>query len=247
MEIAGKNVIITGGSRGLGRAYAQGLKALGAKPYAVSLHQESLEAFTRETGIPGQVVDVGSEKEVVAFVENYTQEYGPPDVLINNAGMTADGLFIKKKGDEITKFPYANWDRVIQVNLTGTFLVSREAAYQMVKHGVKGLIINVSSVNRCGNVGQINYSASKAAIDAMTVTMAKELSRYGIRVAAVAPGYINTEMCASIRQDVRDRITRNIPMSRFGETKEISDAVQFIIHNDFFTGRVLECDGGMMV
>lgn len=247
MDIAGKNVIITGGARGLGREYALHLKALGAKPYVLNLHQESLEALNRETPMPGKVVDVSNEKEVEAFLENYTEEYGPPDVLINNAGITADGLFIKKKGDEITKFSYAKWERVVNVNLTGTFLVSREAAYHMVKHGVKGLIINVSSVNRCGNIGQINYSASKAAVDAMTVTMAKELCRYGIRVAAIAPGYINTEMCAKISPDVLDRIINNIPAGRLGEREEISHAVQFIIKNDFFTGRILECDGGMKI
>ncbi len=247
MDIAGKNVVITGGARGLGREYALQLRALGAKPFVLNLRQESLEAFKRETDIPGKVVDVGNEKEVEAFLENYTEEYGPPHVLINNAGITADGLFIKKKGDEITKFSYAKWEKVVNVNLTGTFLVSREAAYHMVKHGVKGLIINVSSVNRCGNIGQINYSASKAAVDAMTVTMAKELCQYGIRVAAVAPGYINTEMCATIRQNVLDRIISGIPMGRLGKRDEISDAVEFIIRNDFFTGRVLECDGGMKV
>jgi 3-oxoacyl-[acyl-carrier protein] reductase len=245
MKIEEKNVIITGGARGLGREYALDLKTLGARPFVLGLHQETLEALYRETGIPGKVVDVGSEKEVEAFVENYAQDYGPPDILINNAGITADGLFIRKKGDEISKLSFAKWEKVINVNLTGTFLVSREVSYQMVKHGVKGLIINVSSINRCGNVGQINYSASKAAIDAMTVTMAKELARYGIRVAAVAPGYINTEMCATIRQEVLDKIIHNIPVERLGERKEISQAVQFIIANDFYTGRVLECDGGM--
>jgi 3-oxoacyl-[acyl-carrier protein] reductase len=247
MDITGKNIVITGGSRGLGRKYALDLKALGARPYVLNLHQEHLDALKKEAGIPGKVIDVSNEKDVEAFVEDYAQEYGPPDILINNAGITADGLFIKKKGDEITKFPYAGWQRVINVNLAGTFLFSREVAYHMVKHGVRGVIINISSISRCGNVGQTNYSASKAAVDAMTVTWAKELSRHGIRVAAIAPGYINTEMCATIRQDVMDRIIQNIPMGRLGEREEISQAVQFIIQNDFFTGRVLEVDGGMRI
>jgi 3-oxoacyl-[acyl-carrier protein] reductase len=247
MEISGKNVVITGGARGLGRDYALHLKALGAKPYVLNLRPESLDAFKQATNIPGKAVDVSNEKEVEAILENYTQEYGPPDIVINNAGITADGLFIKKKGGVITKLSFAKWERVIDVNLNGTFLVSREAAYHMVTHGVKGLIINISSVCRRGNFGQINYSASKAAIDAMTVTMAKELSQYGIRVAAIAPGYINTEMCATIRQDVLDKIIKNVPMSRLGDPKEISHAVQFIVNNDYFTGRVLECDGGMTI
>ena len=247
MEIAGKNVIITGGARGLGREYALHLRSLGAKPFVLNVRKESLDALSTETGIPGKIVDVSNEKEVETFLENYTEENGPPHIIINNAGITSDGLFIKKKGDEITKFSYTKWEKVISVNLTGTFLISREAAYHMVKHRIKGLIINVSSVCRSGNKGQINYSASKGAVDAMTVTMAKELCQYGIRVAAIAPGYINTEMCAVIKPDVLDRIVRNIPASRLGERAEIAHAVQFIIKNDYFTGRVLECDGGMKI
>ncbi len=247
MEIEGKNVLITGGSRGLGRDYALHLRKLGARPFVLNARQESLQALTRDTGISGKVVDVSKEKEVEAFVEDYTRTNGPPDVVINNAGITADGLFIKKKGDQITKFSSAKWVQVMNVNLLGTFLVSREAAYHMVKHEVRGLIINISSICRGGNIGQINYSASKAAIDAMTVTMAKELAQYGIRVAAVAPGYINTEMCAAVKPEVLDKIIRKIPLSRLGERGEISRAVQFIIQNDFFTGRILECDGGMKI
>ena len=247
MDITGKNIIITGGARGLGRKYALDLQALGAKPYVLCLHQENLDALKQEADIPGKVVDVSNEQDVEAFVENYTQEYGPPDVLINNAGITADCLFIKKKGEEITKFPYENWQRVININLTGVFLFSREVAYHMVKHGVKGVIINISSISRCGNVGQVNYSASKGAVDAMTVTLAKELSKFGIRVAAVAPGFIDTEMLQTIRQDMLNRIIQTIPMGRLGEIEEVSQAVQFIIRNDFFTGRFLEVDGGMRI
>ncbi len=245
MNISGRNVLITGGSRGLGREYALHLQALGARPFVLNARKESLEAMTGSTGIPGKTVDVSSEKDVETFFEAYVQEYGAPEIVVNNAGITADGLFIRKKGGEVIKFSSEKWDRVMNVNLRGTFLISREAAYYMVKNGVQGLIINISSICRAGNIGQINYSASKAAIDAMTVTMAKELAQYGIRVAAVAPGYINTEMCSVIRPDVLDKIISTIPLSRLGERGEISHAVRFIIQNDFFTGRILECDGGM--
>ncbi len=247
MEIAGKKVIITGGARGLGRKFAIDLKALAAQPYVLNLHQEHLDKLMLEEGIPGRVVDVSSEKDVEAFLEDYTKAYGPPDVLINNAGVTADGLFMKKKGDEIIKFPFANWEKVIRVNLTGVFVMSREAVYSMMKHGIKGVVINISSINRCGNVGQTNYSASKAAVDAMTVTWARELSKFGIRVAAIAPGYINTEMCSVIKPEVMDRIVQNIPAGRLGATEEISQAVQFVIKNDFFSGRIMEIDGGMRI
>ena len=117
----------------------------------------------------------------------------------------------------------------------------------MVKHKVKGVIVNISSICRVGNFGQTNYSASKSAVDAMTVTWAKELSRYGIRVGAIAPGYINTEMVAKIKQEVLDKLIEKIPTGRLGEMEEISKTVQFIIANDFFTGRVIEVDGGMRI
>ncbi len=247
MDLAGKKVIITGGARGMGKRFAVDLKLLGAAPFVVDVVQENLDALKAEAGIPGQIVDVGSEKSVESFFEGYVAAHGAPDVLINNAGITADALFIKQKGEEITKFPLASWEKVINVNLTGVFLCAREAAFHMVKQKVKGVIVNISSISRAGNLGQTNYSASKSAVDAMTVTWAKELSRYGIRVGAIAPGYINTEMVAKIRPDVLDKLIQNIPVGRLGDMGEISGAIQFIIGNDFFTGRVIEVDGGMRI
>jgi 3-oxoacyl-[acyl-carrier protein] reductase len=247
MEITGKKIIITGGGRGMGRQFALDLKSSGAKPYVLDVIQENLEVLEKEAGIPGSVLDVTKEQDVESFFESYTAEHGAPDVLINNAGITADSLFIKKKGEEITKFPMDKWERVLNVNLTGVFLCAREAAYQMVRHGVKGVIVNISSISRAGNLGQTNYSATKSAVDAMTVIWAQELSKYGIRVGAIAPGYINTEMVAKIRQDILDRIIQKIPSGRLGEMSEISQAAQFIITNDFFTGRVIEVDGAMRI
>jgi 3-oxoacyl-[acyl-carrier protein] reductase len=124
------------------------------------------------------------------------------------------------------------------------FLCGREAAAQMVKHGVKGLIINISSISKAGNFGQTNYSATKAGVVAMTVTWAKELAGPGVRAVAIAPGYVNTEMVAKIDEKVIGKIVAQIPVGRLGEMAEISQAVQFAIECDFFNGRVLEVDGG---
>lgn len=247
MDIQGRNVVITGGGRGLGRRYALDFKSLGAKTYVVDVDQENLEALGAEEGIPGRVLDVRVEKDVVEFFESYTAEYGPPEVLINNAGVTADGLLVKSKNGKISKLSMEKWEKVIGVNLTGVFLCAREAASQMIRHEVKGVIVNVSSISRAGNLGQTNYSATKAAVDAMTVTWSKELSRYGIRVGAVAPGYIGTEMVEKIRPEVLEKIVKNIPAGRLGRMEEISEAVRFIVGNDFFSGRVLEVDGGMRI
>jgi 3-oxoacyl-[acyl-carrier protein] reductase len=245
MKVEGKKVIITGGTRGLGKQFAKTVGSLGARPYVLGRTKENVETLFEETGIPGRAIDVCSEEQVVGFFEDYVSEHGAPDVVINNAGITADALFIRKKGDEVAKFPFSNWEKVINTNLTGVFLCAREAAYHMVKQGVKGLIINISSVCRAGNLGQTNYSASKSAVDAMTITWAKELSRYGIRVAAVAPGYINTDMVAGVRPDVLEKVVQNIPVGRLGEADEVSQAVHFIMGNDFYNGRIMELDGGM--
>ncbi|MBF0590757.1 MAG: SDR family oxidoreductase [Nitrospirae bacterium] len=247
MDLTGKNVIITGGGRGMGKKFAVDMKSAGAKPYVVDVIQENLDALKAETGIEGKILDVSKESEVEAFFNGYVEAHGAPDILINNAGITSDSLFIKKKGDEIIKFPMSNWEKVIAVNLTGVFLCAREAAFHMVKNGVKGVIINISSISRSGNLGQTNYTATKSGVDGMTVTWAKELSKYGIRVAAIAPGYINTEMVAKIRQDMLDKIIAQIPMGRLGEMEEISKTARFIAENDFVTGRIFEVDGGMRI
>jgi 3-oxoacyl-[acyl-carrier protein] reductase len=246
MEIAGKKVVITGGGRGMGRKFAEDLSRLGAKPHVLDVLEQNLAALKAELGIPGAVVDVANESRVEAFFQEYAQQYGAPDVLINNAAVTADALFVKQRA-QVEKLPMSQWRKVLDVNLTGAFLCAREAAFHMVKAGVNGVIINISSISRSGNLGQTNYSASKSAIDAMTVTWAKELSQYGIRVGAIAPGYINTEMTAKIRQDVLAKIIERIPLRRLGEMAEISRAVQFIIENDYFTGRVIEVDGGLRI
>ncbi len=248
MDIAGKNVIITGGGRGMGKQFAVDLKELGAKPFVVDVIQENLDALKSETGIPGAVLDVTNEEAVEKFFEDYTAENGAPHALVNNAGITGDALFVRKKGDDIKKFAYDKFMKVIQVNLVGVFLCAREAAYQMIKNDVKGVIINISSISRAGNLGQTNYSATKSAVDAMTVTWAKELARYGVRAGAIAPGYINTEMVAKIDKEVLDKkIIPQIPAGRLGEMSEISEAVKFIIQNDFFNGRVLEVDGAQRI
>lgn len=244
MDAAGKNIIITGGGRGMGKQFALDLKELGAKPFVLDVIQDDLDKLKNEANIPGKIADVTKEADVEAFFETYTAENGAPDVLINNAGIIADSLLAKKKENKIKKFPFSNWQRVIDVNLTGVFLCGREAAAQMVKHGIKGLIINISSISREGNFGQSNYSATKAGVASMTVTWAKELAKYGIRVAAIAPGYIKTEMVAKINQSVIDKIVAQIPIGRVGEMQEISRTVQYIIECDYFNGRVIEVDGG---
>jgi 3-oxoacyl-[acyl-carrier protein] reductase len=193
------------------------------------------------------VANVASEAEVEKLFADFVEHFGGIDGLVNNAGIMRDGLFIKKKDDQVKKMPIEQWQSVIDVNLTGTFLCAREAAYHMVSQGNPGVIINISSLSRAGNLGQTNYVASKAGVAAMAVTWAKELARYGVRVGAVAPGYVKTEMTDSIRDDIKQKLIETIPLRRFADTAEVSKAIKFIFENDFFTGRVIEVDGGARI
>ena len=167
-------------------------------------------------------------------------------MLINNAGITKDGLLIKVKDDKIETMSLDSFQRVIDVNLTGVFLCSREAA-KIMQPKKQGVIINISSVSRAGNMGQTNYSAAKAGVDAMTVTWSKELARYNIRCAAIAPGYIATEMVKAINPAILEKIVSKVPLRRLGEMSEISRTAQFIIENDFVNGKILEIDGGLRI
>lgn len=137
------------------------------------------------------------------------------------------------------------WQSVIDVNLTGVFLCAREAAEQMIKSGHGGVIVNISSISRAGNVGQSNYSAAKAGVDALTVVWARELARFGIRVGAIAPGFTRTSILDSMRPDMLEKLLAPVPLRRLAQASEIAQATRFIFQNDYFTGRTLELDGGL--
>jgi 3-oxoacyl-[acyl-carrier protein] reductase len=247
MNIAGSICLVTGAGRGIGRRIAADLAQAGALVYACDISATALAELQADAeGLPLTlaVADVADEVSVTDLFTRVVQEHGRLDVLVNNAGITRDGLLVKVKDGEVKKMPLADFQSVIDVNLTGVFLCGREAAALMAQ-GSGGVIVNLSSVSRAGNFGQTNYAASKAGVDAMTVTWAKELARYHIRVAAVAPGYIGTEMVRAIKPETLEKIVAQVPLKRLGEMSEISHAVQFIIENDFVNGRVLEIDGGL--
>ena len=168
------------------------------------------------------------------------------DVVVNNAGIIKDSLLVKvKDGSIVSKMTLAQWQAVIDVNLTGVFLCGREAAARMIELGCQGCIINISSISRHGNMGQLNYSASKAGVEAMAVVWAKEFARYGLRAASIAPGFVRTELVMSMKPKARERMTAGIPLGRLGDPDEIARTVQFILENDYVSGRCFEVDGGL--
>ena len=241
---------VTGAGRGLGLAIAGRLAGLGAKVYGCDVGEAACQK-ARETAAQNKwnldisTCDVSDEQSVAAFFERINKAESRLDVLVNNAGITRDGLLIKIKDGQVFKMSLSDFQSVIQVNLTGVFLCAREATPLLAKKG--GVIIGISSVCRSGNFGQTNYSAAKAGVDAMTVTWSKELAKYKIRTAAIAPGYLKTEMVSALKPEVLEKITAQVPLKRLGEMSEIAATVQFIVENDFINGRVLEIDGGLRV
>jgi 3-oxoacyl-[acyl-carrier protein] reductase len=194
----------------------------------------------------GYRVNVADEGEVSAAMTRVTAGFGRLDGLVNNAGIVRDALLVKvKDGAVVARMTMDQWNAVIDVNLSAVFLCAREAAAHMIELGNGGVIVNISSISRVGNAGQSNYSAAKAGVESMGVVWAKELARYGIRVGSIAPGFTHTEILASMRPEMLDKLTAPVPLKRLGRPEEIAHAVLFIFENDFFTGRCLEVDGGL--
>jgi 3-oxoacyl-[acyl-carrier protein] reductase len=251
MDLKNKTIVITGAARGLGAAMARRLAVHGGNLALVDLDADSIaDTLTacESAGARGQAygANVASEGDVVALFDRIVGDFGGVDGLVNNAGITRDGLLLKfKDGALVSKMSLEQWQTVIDVNLTGVFLCGREAAQRMVESNSQGCIINISSISRAGNMGQTNYSAAKAGVQSMAVTWAKELSRYGIRVAAIAPGFINTEMVAGMKEAAREKLTSGIPLRRMGEPDEIAQTVEFILQNDYVSGRCFDIDGGL--
>ncbi len=250
MDLHNKVIVITGAARGLGAAMATRLAGQGAKLALVDLDADSVAgtvaACAASPDARAYGANVANEDEVVALFAQIVADFGAIDGLVNNAGITRDGQLIKYKDGELQgKMSLGDWQLVIDVNLTGVFLCGREAAAHMAQAGNGGCIINISSISRAGNFGQSNYSATKAGVAAMAVTWAKELARYGIRTGAVAPGFIRTEMTDAMPDNAKAKINGMVPLGRMGEADNIAQAVQFILENDYVSGRVIEVDGAL--
>ncbi|WP_020405684.1 SDR family oxidoreductase [Hahella ganghwensis] len=253
MQVKDAVVAITGGGQGLGRSMALYLAARGARLALVDLMEDKLNETIKlceEAGGQARayVCNVAREDQVETTFQAIKDDFGGLDALVNNAGILRDGLLLKAEDGKVTKkLSLEQWQSVIDVNLTGVFLCGREAATQMIESDRKGCIINISSVSRAGNFGQTNYSAAKSGVVAMSVAWAKELARYGIRSMAIAPGFIETEMTASMKPEALEKMTKQIPLRRMGQPDEIAHTVAYILENDYVSGRVVEVDGGIRV
>ncbi len=251
MDVRNKTVVVTGAGRGIGRATSLQLADRGADVALFDLNAGDLDetaalCAAKSVQARGYRVNVADESDVTAAMTRVAKDFGRLDGLVNNAGIVRDGLLVKvKDGAVVGRMTMDQWNAVIGVNLSGVFLCAREAAAHMIELGNGGVIVNISSISRVGNAGQSNYSAAKAGVESMGVVWAKELARYGIRVGSIAPGFTHTEILASMRPEVLNKLTEPVPLKRLGLPEEIAHAVVFIFVNDFFTGRCLEVDGGL--
>jgi 3-oxoacyl-[acyl-carrier protein] reductase len=251
MELKDKVVVVTGGARGIGKAIAAAFAARGARIALLDLVPADLEAARGELAAGGAEVrsypaSVASEEQVTAALDGVVADFGRLDVMINNAGIIKDALLVKVKDGAVTgKMTLEQWQAVIDVNLTGVFLCGREAAERMIRLGNGGLIVNIASISKAGNAGQSNYSAAKAGVTALAVVWARELARYGIRAASIAPGFTRTDILSAMPPEMLARMTAPVPLRRLGLPEEVAHAAVFIAENDYFTGRAVDLDGGL--
>ena len=245
MNFTGKTAVVTGGSRGIGRAICLELARGGANVMLCYAGNEEAALDTvaacEALGAKAAAMrcDVSKTDEVKALVDAALQQFGAVHILVNNAGITRDGLLMTMKEDA--------WDQVLDTNLKGAFLTMKAVARTMMKQRY-GRIVNLSSVvGLHGNAGQVNYAASKAGVIGMTKSLAKELASRGVTVNAVAPGFIDTDMTAALPQAARDALLPTIPAQCLGAAEEVAQAVAFLASDQaaYITGQVLAVDGGM--
>lgn len=244
MELKGQVVMVTGGARGIGCAIAESLAKKGANLVIADVSADSAGEAARELAVFGGrtlalKLDVSKAEDVARAFEDIMKEFGRIDVLVNNAGITRDGLILRMREED--------WDAVININLKGVFLCSKEAVKIMMKQKY-GRVINIASVVAfMGNPGQANYSASKAGIIGFTKTIAREYASRGVTVNAVAPGFISTAMTDALSETVRQEMLKSIPIGKFGTVEDVANAVVFFASPDsgYITGQVVHVNGGM--
>lgn len=246
MDLSGKIALVTGGAQGIGQKIGEELVRHGAHVVLGDVNEEGVKktasSLSQNGGSASGVrLDVTSPEEVQGVFKLIIKEYAAIDILVNNAGITRDALLMRMKEED--------WDLVLSVNLKGSFLCTQLAVKQMMKQK-SGAIVNIASiVGLMGNFGQANYSASKAGLIALTKTAAREVGSRGIRVNAIAPGFIDTEMTRSLDQKVKDKLIEQIPLAKLGQPGDIADCVVFLVSDraKYITGQVISVNGGMLM
>ena len=252
MRLKDQVALITGGAAGIGKATAQRFIEEGAKVVICDVNTETGEAAVEELGPNAAFcqVNVTDRQAVQEWVDAVVEEYGRVDILVNNAGVLRDNMLVKVKGGELVKqMPEAEFDLVIAVNLKGVFNCTQAVAPTMINQG-SGVILNASSVvGLDGNFGQTNYVATKAGVIGMTKVWARELGRSNIRVNAVAPGFIGTEMVMQMPERILEGMVKRVPVGRMGQPRDVANAYLFLASDEasYISGAVLRVDGAIVI
>lgn len=250
MRLKDRVCLITGGAAGIGKATAIRFAEEGAKVVICDLAEEAGKQVAEEIGGKFYKVNVADRQDVQAWVDDVVKEFGRVDVLVNNAGVLRDGLFVKvKEGELVKQMSESDWDLVIDVNLKGTFNCAQAVAPYMIRQG-GGVILNATSVvGEDGNFGQTNYVATKAGVIGLTKVWARELGRSNVRVNAIAPGFTLTEMVQQMPEKVLDGMVSRTPLGRLGQPRDIANAYLFLASDEasFISGATLRVDGAIVV
>jgi 3-oxoacyl-[acyl-carrier protein] reductase len=242
--------LVTGGAAGIGKATAAKFASEGARTIICDVNTPAGKATAQELGVDFRKVNVADRQDVQEWIDAVMAAYGRIDVLVNNAGILRDGQLVKmKEGQLVKQLSQEDWDLVINVNLKGVFNCTQAVAPIMIRQG-QGVILNASSVvGLDGNFGQTNYVATKAGVIGMTKVWARELGRYGVRVNAVAPGFILTDMVRQMPEKILQRMQSHVPMGFLGEPEDIANAYAFLASDEarYVNGAVLRVDGGIVV
>lgn len=246
IDFSGQTVVVTGASRGIGKVLAQSFAANGATVACVATTEAGAAATAEEIAksggkAKGYACDISSSESVESFVEALTSDLGTPSALVNNAGITADTLILRMKDED--------WDRVLNVNLKGAFLLIRALSRHMMKERY-GRIVNISSViGLHGGAGQANYAAAKAGLIGLTMSVAKEFGSRGITCNAIAPGFIETDMTDALAEEFKEYVKKNAPAGRLGTPDDVAPAVMFLASREagYITGQTLTVDGGLFL
>ncbi len=249
MTISEASLIITGAGSGFGKSMALYFSQLGAKVSALDFNEDALKLLKNEdSSIATYICDVSSNEDVEKVVDHIFEDSDNVNVLVNNAGIMKNAPLVNLLSRPDSRHSVDLWSQVINVNQNGVFYMTRSVVNKMIRKRNKGVIINLSSIAAKGNIGQTAYSASKAAVEAMSKTWSKELGSFGIRSVCIAPGFINTiGTHDALEEKMLSKWIQKTPLSRTGEVREVVKAVHFVIENDFYNGETLHVNGGLVV
>ncbi len=249
MDLLGKKALVTGGAAGFGLRLTERLVQEGASVVIFDINKDAIAALeARLHTVRGIVCDIGDDAQVDLAVKEAITHLGNIDILVNNAGIMKSSPLVNLLAQRDRRHSRDLWQQVMDVNLNAVFYVGSTVAEQMLRDRSKGVIVNVSSIAAQGNAGQSAYAASKAGVEALTKVWAKELGLFGIRCAAVSPGFANTQGTAdALEVKILEQWIAKVPLRRLGSVDEVTEAILFVIKNEFFNGRILHIDGGLVI